>query len=326
MADVLLIVSIDTEEDNWARSRRGITVANIGELPRLATFLDRLRIRPTYFVTHAVASDERAAELLRAVSAGGRAEIGAHLHPWNTPPLSEAVTPRNSMLKNLPADLQLAKLQTLTATLARAFGTRPQSFRAGRYGLGASTVSALLRCGYQVDSSVTPFVSWQEFDDGPTFVGAPLGIYRLAEGREVTQPAEAGPLIEVPLSCGFIRGPFSLWGGVHRALAAPGLRTLRRFCRPTVLSPELAPVEAMVTLSQRLLDRGVRHLHLSWHSPSLIPGLSPFAATAPDVARLYASVAEYVDRLAGLTSVTCVTVSEAAARLAEPARPQAAAC
>ena len=87
----------------------------------------------------------RAADTLREACEGGTAEIGAHLHPWNTPPLTEAFVPRNSMTKNLSPALQLAKIQQLTRTLEDAFGARPRSFRAGRYGLGADTISALTK-------------------------------------------------------------------------------------------------------------------------------------------------------------------------------------
>src|SRR5258708_10730661 len=143
MREVIVIVSIDTEEDNWHRTRTGVTVENIAELRGLAAFFDRLGVRPTYFTSYQVAIDPRAAATLREVSAGGRAEIGAHLHPWNTPPLDEAFVPRNSMLKNLPADLQRAKLGRLTAALEQAFGLSPRAFRAVRYGLGRGTGGAL---------------------------------------------------------------------------------------------------------------------------------------------------------------------------------------
>jgi len=313
---VLLIVSIDTEEDNWYRSRQNVTLENIRELPRVAAFLERVGVRPTYFTTYQVARDPRAAAALRD-ACNGRGEIAAHLHPWNTPPLSEAFLPRNSMLKNLPADLQLAKLRELTVALEQAFGARPRVFRAGRYGLGPDTVAALARCGYRVDSSVTPFVSWETFDDGPSFVGAPLDPYRLAPNRDVRQPAgHGGAVLEIPLSSGFSRRPFPLWG----ALDAPPLRWLRLaglaartgLLKRIVLSPELASVADMLILSRRLLEQGVRHLHLTWHSPSLLPGLSPFTATAADVARLYASVERYLDGLSKVTPLTFATVSEAA--------------
>jgi len=319
MREILLIVSIDTEEDNWNPSRQNVTLENIRELGRLAAFFERVGVRPTYFTTYQVARDPQAAAALRD-ACDGRGEIAAHLHPWNTPPLSEAFLPRNSMLKNLPADLQLAKLQRLTAALEDAFGLAPRAFRAGRYGLGPDTVAALVRCGYRVDSSVTPFVSWETFDDGPSFVGAPLDPYGLAPDRDVRQPAEdGGAVLEIPLSSGFSRRPFRLWGALDappfRWLRLAGLAARTGLLKRIVLSPELASVADMLTLSRRLLEQGVRHLHLTWHSPSLTPGLSPFTATAGDVERLYASVEAYLERLSRTTPLTFATVSEAAAVL-----------
>jgi len=335
---VLLVVSIDTEEDNWNRNRRNVTVENIGELRRLAVVFDRLGVRPTYFTAYQVAMDPRAADVVRDVCDGGRGEIAAHLHPWNTPPLKETYVPRHSMLKNLPRELQLAKIQRLTETLEGAFDLTPRAFRAGRYGFGSDTVRALLRCGYRVDSSVTPFLNLQAFDGGPNFVGAPIVPYRLAPDSDVRQPAADGALLEIPLSHGFNRSPFSLWGPVRRLLeGAPfrwfhlaGVAHRTGLLKRIGLSPELASVDEMLTVSRRLLQEGVPYLHVSWHSPTLKPGLSPYTATAADVERLYASVEAYVEGLARITSVKFATVSEAASLLAQsllsPTARQVATC
>ena len=321
--NVFVIVSLDTEEDNWNRSRTDVTVRNICELRRLAQLFDRLGVRPTYFTTYQVAIDPVAEGVLREVGDERRGEIGAHLHPWNTPPLREEFVARNSMLKNLPADLQLAKIETLTRALERAFGRRPRAFRAGRYGIGPDTIAALVASGYRVDSSVSPFVSLERVDDGPTFVGAPIKAYRLAPHRDVREPDPDGPVVEMPLSYGFNRGPFPFWDRARRLLEAaplcwlrlPGLASRAGLGRRVSLSPESQSVADMLTLSERLLEHGVRQLHMSWHTPSLKPGLSPFAATTADVERLYASIESYLDGLAGLTSFTFATVSEAATAL-----------
>ena len=323
MREVIVIVSLDTEEDNWQRSRHDVTVENIHELRPQAALFNRLGVRATYFTTYQVAADPKAAEVIREVTEGGRAEIGAHLHPWNTPPLSEAFVPRNSMLKNLPAELQRAKVEQLTAILEETFGHRPTAFRAGRYGLGPDTVAALLSCGYCVDSSVSPFVSLETVDDGPTFVGAPIVPYRLAPNRDVREPAPDGQLLEIPLSYGFSRGPFSFWHPARRLLEAAPLRWLHLagiadrvgLLKRVSLSPEYQGVGEMLTLSRRLLEHGVRHLQISWHSPTLKPGLSPFAATAADVARLHASIEDFLEGLSRITPFTFATVSEAAAML-----------
>lgn len=324
MSETLVVVSLDTEEDNWSRTRSGVTVANIRMLPRQAAALfDRLGIRPTYFTTYQVAIDAGAVAILRDLSAGGRAEIGAHLHPWNTPPLDEALVPRNSMMKNLPATLQRAKLDRLTESLREAFGARPTAFRAGRYGLGPESVTALVAAGYRVDSSVSPFIDLRPMDDGPSFVGAPIGPYFLAPDRDVTRPAARGALIEVPLSYGFSRGPFRFWDPARRTLEARPWRWLRLagvasragIIRRLALTPENESVTDMLTLARRLLEHGARHLQLSWHTPTLLPGLSPFTNTAADVDRLYGAIAGFVDGLTRFTRVKFATVSEAATAL-----------
>lgn len=323
---VTLLVSIDTEEDNWTPSREGITVENIRELPTLQALFDRLGIRATYFTTYQVAKQRAAATIVREICADGRAELGAHLHPWNTQPLDEPLVPHNTMLKNLPAKLQLRKVQCLTDTLGEAFGAAPTTFRAGRWGLGPTTVRALIECGYRVDSSVIPYVSWEETDGGPSFMGAPLEIYRLDGRSDVRQSARDGPVVEVPVSAGYSRWPFSFWGRFHAMLEASPGRHLRlagiasrsRVLRKIILSPEISSVRDMLTLSRLLVSHGQRHLHLCFHCPSLRPGLTPFVANAADVERLYASIEQYMEGLAALCSVRYATVGEAGATLSPP--------
>ena len=318
----LLIVSIDTEEDDWRPRRDGVTVENIRELPRTDALLKGLGVRATYFTTYQVAIRDWAAAILQDLHNGG-AELGAHLHPWNTPPLDEPFAPRNTMLKNLPAGLQLAKLEYLTRTLHQTLGGRPVVFRAGRYGLGPDTVTALIGCGYRVDSSVTPFTSWEAFDDGPTFIGAPFNPYRLAGDADVRIPQPGGALLEIPMSVGYNRPPSRAWASVYRVLSAPALRPLHLrgiasragIVKRIGLSPETDSVADMLTLSRRLLDAGVRYLHLFLHSPSLSPGLSPFAPDQAGVEEMYRAIASYVERVGRVTPLRFVTVSEAASLL-----------
>jgi len=312
-------VSLDTEEDNWRPARAGVTVENIRELPRISKCLERLGVRTTYFTTYQVAIQPWAAEILGEIRERGAAEIGAHLHPWNTPPLEEALLPHNSMLKNLPAPLQLAKLRELTMALTGAFGTAPTVFRAGRFGLGTEAVSALSTCGYQVDCSVTPFMSWEAFDDGPTFVGAPVGAYRVGVQRDVAEPQAGGPLVEIPVTCGYTRFSSAGWCTLHRILytrrsrpsLVTGLASRLGLAKLALLSPEMTSVRDMLAVSRGALAGGVRHLQLMFHSPSLRPGLTPWNSTAAQVDRLYRSIGDYLTGLAQMASVRCATVGEA---------------
>ena len=74
--ETVVLVSIDTEEDNWYCSRNGVAVSNIRALEPLARFFDRLGVRPTYLVTYQVAIDPCAAETVRNVAADYRTAFG----------------------------------------------------------------------------------------------------------------------------------------------------------------------------------------------------------------------------------------------------------
>src|SRR5712692_3457725 len=324
-----LIVSIDTEEDSWRPARTGITVENIRELPRLHRVLERLGVRPTYFVTYQVAIRPWAAEILREIQARGTGEIGAHLHPWNTPPLDEELVPANTMALNLPQSLQVAKIATVTDALTTALGERPRSFRAGRWALGPSTTAALLECGYRVDSSVTPFQSWARHEHGPSHVGAPLDVYRLDGRGDACVPVPDGLLVEVPLTWGYSRGSVRHWARLHALLDQPVVRRLKLpavasrlgLVKHIGLNLELETVEDMLTLSRHLIAQGVRYLHVSWHSSSLCPALNPFVTTAADVERFYARLETYFEGLSTMVPLESATVREAAEKLAPPPQP-----
>ncbi|HEY8154135.1 MAG TPA: hypothetical protein VII72_08420 [Myxococcota bacterium] len=326
---VKLLVSIDTEEDNWRPVREGITLENLRELPRLHRFLRELGLRPTYFVDHPVASTPWTLEVLRGIAGEGGGEIGAHLHPWNTPPLREEFTEANTMLRNLPPDLQRAKLETLREALRAVSGRPPTSFRAGRFGLGRETVAALIETGFDVDSSVTPFVSWAAYGGGSDFDGAPIDCYRLDGRGDPRIPAPAGRLREVPLSCGFTRRPFARVAGLYRRLTSEPLRriplaslaTRAGLVRRVIGSPETNPVHDLLALARCLLGEGARFLHVFFHSPSLLPGLSPFVQNEGDRERFYRSVAQLVEGLARIATLEPTTVSECADALCPAAQP-----
>src|SRR5207247_10047520 len=114
-----------------------------------------------------------------------------------------------------------------------------------------------------------------------------------------------GEVLEIPLSYGFNRGPFSLWDPTRRLLESAPLRWLHLaglasrtgVVQRLALCPEDASVAGMLTLSRRLLEHGGRHPQVAWHSPSLKPGLSPFAPTAPEVARLYRPIGASLEAL-----------------------------
>lgn len=320
---LLVVVSIDTEEDNWEPARENVKVTNIRALPSLQRTFESFGIRPTYFTSYQVARVGWAAALLRDIASKGAAEIGAHLHPWNTPPTTEPMQPFNTMMKNLSDELQEEKVAVLTDAIGGIVGRRPISFRAGRFGLGATGARILAKRGYAVDSSVTPFLDWRRYDCGPDYRDAPLHVYRPSL-TDVTRPTPDGPIVEVPLSIGYTRGPFSRWYHRHEWLVATRVGRVSlasiayrsHFLRKVQLSFETDSVRDMLILTRQLVREGARCIHLSWHSPSMVAGLSPFTRHMADRRHLRANIDRYFDCLSATMSFSFATVGEAAARLA----------
>jgi len=97
-------VTVDTEEEfDWSMpfAREAHGTAALGALPHSQSRMEEAGVRPLDLVDHAVASDPRAA-CLADWARRGSATVGAHMHPWTTPPYDEALSGPNSFAGNLP--------------------------------------------------------------------------------------------------------------------------------------------------------------------------------------------------------------------------------
>jgi hypothetical protein len=303
-APLQLAVVVDTEEEfDWSApfARENRKTLTIPAQAKAHAIFDRFGIVPTYVIDHPVASDPAATEFLGSLAAEGRAEIGAHLHPWVTPPFEEAVTARNSYHGNLPPTLERAKIATLSETIAGAFGFRPTVFKGGRYGFGRHTAAALIDHGYEIDCSFVPHTSFAA-DGGPSFYGRSARPFWLDEGRR---------LLEIPLTSGFT-GPLAAAAerraGLFDSRAAlrlhvPGILARLGLAERIRLSPEGHTVGEQCRLLTALRDRGHSLFTLAYHSPSLSPGHSPYVRSDDDLlaflVNLQAVLAFFRDELGG---------------------------
>src|SRR6185436_10438612 len=88
MHETPFIITIDTEGDDlWSRPRE-ITTRNAAWLPRFQALCERYHCKPVYLVNYEMAMSQGFVEFGRHVLACGTAEIGMHLHAWNSPPLT----------------------------------------------------------------------------------------------------------------------------------------------------------------------------------------------------------------------------------------------
>ena len=277
-----LLVGIDTEGDNqWdAAARRNQRFENIYALPRLHALFARHGVRPTYVITHPVATDPRSAAVLRQLQDGGDCEIGAHHHAWETPPCTEEDIARHPYASTLPGPQFAAQLASLTDAITAAVGRAPVSYRSGRFGFSAGHVSALERCGYLVESSVAPLF-YETHKGGPEFVEAPLRPYFLAYDN-ATRPGSSN-LLEVPVSAALNRRLPRLVQYAYARAPKPYTtkRILRalRLLRMRWLRPSYSSAEDMIGLARDLARWNEPVLNLLFHSSEAIVGGSPYNRT-----------------------------------------------
>ena len=287
----ILLVTVDAEAEfdwNAPKSRDALGVGAILEQgPAQAIFAD-YGITPTYLVDFAVVSDDAACAALSAYLRDGACEIGAHLNPWLTPPLTEDLTRANTFPGNLDAELERDKLAGLTGEIESRFGMRPRVYRAGRYGFGPNSVALLAELGYRVDLSVAPREDFSP-EGGPNFTEfGPEPFWFGAESR----------LLEIPMTWDFCGPLFHLGPGLAPSLTGPAARSVRlpavlarlRLLEYIRLTPEGDAPGAHRRLTEALLARGQRVFSFGYHSPSLVPGNTPYVRTERDLE-------EFLDRL-----------------------------
>lgn len=307
----ILIVMIDAEaEFDWDGPflRSHVSVRNLSRQVTAQNIFDRLKVRPTYLVDYAVATQPEGYQPIRELLQSGRCEIGAHLQPWENPPFAEELSVRTSFNHNLPAWLQKEKLQRLTDVITGTFGVTPISYRAGRYGVGDEMAWILEELGYQIDLSVLPGYDLRS-RHGPDFRRAFARPYWIGRDRK---------LLEIPLTTGFsgllARGSepqvssATLYAALARTGAArlhlPGIFALLRLLERITLTPEGMSIQELKHLTRLLLGRGHRVFTFNYHSSALLPGYTPYVRTNADLDRMIHTIDEYlhffIDQLGGV--------------------------
>jgi hypothetical protein len=296
-----VILTIDTEaDDQWDRSRRDLSTENLEFIPRFQDLCNRYGLKPTYLCTWETVEDSRFESLLDYQEAG-LAEIGAHLHPWTTPPMEGA---QNGLDRGAfgayPSELDAAvfseKLGLLTDRIHQRTGVKPRSYRAGRWGFSAEQIPILISFGYVVDCSITPLVSWKHVrgavEWGPDFRAAPQGPYFL-DPNDVCQAGDS-QLLEVPMTILFTRASLAgskrlqdLYFRFRRRLPGKAMNKLLgldpRWFRPY---PGMSS-EQLKSVYEAARDAGLPAVEMMLHSSELMPGGSPYHPDEAAVERLH---------------------------------------
>lgn len=320
------VLTVDTEADNQWDAAAPQTVENLSAVPRLQRLCDEHGFPPTWLCTYEVVTSPAFERTLGPAADAGRSEVGAHLHPWSTPPFDagwDGGGAARPYPHELPRALLADKLEALTAAVTARTGRAPTSYRAGRWGFSEPQIPILTALGYEVDCSVTPGVSWR-YDTGlraggPDFVGAGVEPYELA-ARDVRRPGDSG-LLEVPVTILHTSRPMRLFAGLRRAYArrrrSLPWRAADRLFRvaPQWLRPfphmTAERLIAVCDLGRRL---GLPVLEMMFHSSELLPGAAPGSRTPEAVEDLFGRLSRVLGHLAATGVRGCTLTQFARAR------------
>ena len=279
-----VLLTVDTEEEfdwNGPFSRENWSLNHITALPGFQQFCEGIDVVPVYLIDWPVATSPLARDILGEAVRNGRAEVGVQLHPWVNPPFEEEVSGFNSYTGNLPIELERRKFIQLQDAIIKNFDTAPMIYRAGRYGLGSASADLLCERGIAIDSSVRANFDYSD-QHGPNYTYHPTSPYWVDKERN---------LLELPLTTvfwGMLRRQGRwLYPQISRLPHLRGVMSKMGLLERIALTPEGITLEEALRGIDIAVDEGLPLLVLSFHSPSLKPGFSPYVRTEEDLEEFY---------------------------------------
>jgi hypothetical protein len=198
----------------------------------------------------------------------------------------------NTFSGNLPEVLEREKLHVLTRVLEDAFGVAPRIYRAGRYGAGPMTAIFLKELSYLADTSVMPRWNFRS-QGGPD--------YRAMTAEPFWIDAEQD-LLELPISAALVGKSGVNWSvapklfeGPAKWSRLPGALARLNLMERVKLTPEGITIAEAKRLVRHMASRGQKIFILTYHTPSLDPGNTPYVKTDSELKLFLAWIDEFLD-------------------------------
>jgi peptidoglycan/xylan/chitin deacetylase (PgdA/CDA1 family) len=285
------LITIDTEGDNlWAHPKT-LTTENAKYLGRFQALCERYAYKPTYLTDYEMVMCPVYREFATDAQHRGAAEIGMHLHAWNTPPAVSLTSDDHYFgpyLIEYPEPVIREKVRVLTRLLEEHFQITPVSHRAGRWAFNEVYARILVEHGYKVDCSVAPGVSYEMHLGNPDGMGGmnykdfPTSPYFLSLDN-IREPGDSD-LLELPVTIMDLRPSWT------KRIPRNSLvgRVVNRL-RPSVawLRPTGKNLSSMLRVVRRAAAERAPCVEFMLHSSEFMPGGSPTFATERDIDVLY---------------------------------------
>lgn len=304
-----LVISIDVEEEGLFSGqypRTPLGVSNVAELERLAFITQEFGFPLTLLVTYQVARDSAACRVLAHWRDHYKAEIGVHLHPWNTPPFLDLPDPEPVPSARLPRSLLQDKFAVLLSQIRSNLEEVPRSFRMGRFDAGPRIWSLLPEFNLTVDSSVVPLTPKGTNTRHFLAPADPFGLQELG--------SEGDNILEVPVTMvPVLAGTPQVIARLAKMLPLTwGYRLQRsfRYVAAAGVQPAWYPLASMRLAAYLHRRRGGRVLTMFFHSSELKPGASRLFPTETAVARFIGKIRRFLNWLVQTGPVQGVKLSD----------------
>jgi hypothetical protein len=294
------LITIDTEGDNlWSYNGKDrITTKNAGYLYRFQNLCDKYLFKPTWLVNYEMANCNKFVKFGRSVLEKDAGEIGMHLHAWNSPPIKPLGKDDNesrSYLIEFSLDVMEEKINFLTTLLKDKFNTEIVSHRAGRWALNESYSKLLIKYGYKIDCSVTPYVNWENMkggkldSQGSDYTGFNTQEYFINENN-IIESGSSG-LLEVPMS---ILPTFSYkYKNIIQAFPKIVQKIINKFCPFTIwLRPNGRNLNDMKFILDNASKNNLNYVEFMIHSSEFMSGGSPYFKDQKSIDKLYEDLEE----------------------------------
>ncbi len=286
-----LLILVHTEEAfDWSGSfsKENTDVSHILALDKYQKLFDSYNATVAYALTYPVLEEKKSIGFFKKLSTKKNILIGMHCHPWVTPPYKEKINKFNSFPSNLPEDLEQKKIETLYEKIKEKIGLAPLFYLAGRYGVRDFTYKVLNNLGVKYDFSKVPFYDYSG-DDGPNFSNISTDI------------TYNNNVAVIPHSSGFTgwlcrkgEKPWILNQKTLVKLKVTSIFSLLGGFSQVLLTPEGFSLNEMKDLTRKALRSTNKVLVLSFHSPSIIKGNTPFVCTEKEEIAFFKKLDEYL--------------------------------
>jgi hypothetical protein len=234
-------------------------------------------------------------------------EIGMHLHAWNTPPIipvTEDDFRFQPYLTEYSESIMRKKITVMTEILETNFSTKIVSHRAGRWALNTTYARVLAEEGYDIDCSVTPYISWKTTVGDPTRDGGPdysdfSEEPYFVDFEDISRPGNSR-LLEIPVTIISKKSAvLKYFNRVSRDVSPFARKILCRLFREVYwFRPNGKNLNKLLYIVKKTTQEKKDFVQFMLHSSELMPGGSPYFPRKKDIENLY----EHLEILFNLAS------------------------